>query len=56
MCVSFGFLNVVLEFKNSGIVLLRRVDDGFVKLEFGRRGGGFWCICVRIFENDKVVG
>ncbi|KAK4673778.1 RNA polymerase II mediator complex subunit [Podospora pseudopauciseta] len=56
MCVSFGFLNAAPEFKNSGIAPLRRADDGSVKLELGRRGGGSRRIRVRILENDKVVG
>ncbi|KAK0671214.1 putative mediator of RNA polymerase II transcription subunit 17 [Cercophora samala] len=56
MCVSFGFLNAAPEFKNSGIAPLRRADDGSVKLELGRRGGGSQRIRVSILDDGKVVG
>ncbi|KAK4200599.1 putative mediator of RNA polymerase II transcription subunit 17 [Triangularia verruculosa] len=56
MCVSFGFLNAAPEFKESGIAPLRRADDGSVKLELGRRGGGSQRIRVSIIDDDKVVG
>ncbi|KAL2023560.1 hypothetical protein VTK56DRAFT_2168 [Thermocarpiscus australiensis] len=56
MGVKFGFSNAAPEFKANSIAPLRRAEDGFVKLEHGRMGGGSKRLQVSILENGVVVG
>ncbi|GAB1311651.1 RNA polymerase II mediator complex subunit [Madurella fahalii] len=56
MGVKFGFSNTAPEFKANGIAPMRRAEDGSVRLEHGKMGGGSKRIQVSILENGLVVG
>lgn len=56
MGVKFGFSNTAPEFKANGVAPMRRAEDGSIRLEHGRMGGGSKRLQVRILENGVVVG
>lgn len=56
MGVKFGFSNAAPEFKANSIAPMRRAEDGSVRLDHGKMGGGSKRIQVSILENGVVVG
>lgn len=53
--VRFGFSESAPDFRNSSIAPLRRNDDGTVRLEIGRIGGGSQRVRVTIKKNGVIV-
>ncbi|KAL7620943.1 RNA polymerase II mediator complex subunit [Parahypoxylon ruwenzoriense] len=53
--VRFGFAESATEFRNSSIAPLRRNDDGTVRLDLGRVGGGSQRIRVTLKKNGRIV-
>ncbi|KAK4136967.1 hypothetical protein BT67DRAFT_374853 [Trichocladium antarcticum] len=56
MGVKFGFNNASPEFKANSIAPMRRSEDGSVRLDHGKMGGGSKRLRVRVLENGRVVG
>ena len=56
MGVKFGFNNAAPEFKANSIAPMRRSDDGSVRLDHGKMGGGSKRLQVSVLENGVVVG
>ncbi|KAI1092937.1 subunit 17 of mediator complex-domain-containing protein [Rostrohypoxylon terebratum] len=53
--VRFGFAESAPEFRNSSIAPLRRNDDGTVRLDLGRIGGGSQRIRITLKKNGEIV-
>ncbi|KAI2472295.1 subunit 17 of mediator complex-domain-containing protein [Annulohypoxylon bovei var. microspora] len=53
--VRFGFAESASEFRNSSIAPLRRNDDGTVRLDLGRVGGGSQRVRVTLKKNDRIM-
>ncbi|KAI0883863.1 subunit 17 of mediator complex-domain-containing protein [Annulohypoxylon maeteangense] len=53
--VRFGFAESAPEFRNTSIAPLRRNDDGTVRLDLGRVGGGSQRVRVTLKKNGQIV-
>ncbi|KAI1442725.1 subunit 17 of mediator complex-domain-containing protein [Annulohypoxylon stygium] len=53
--VRFGFAESAPEFRNSSIAPLRRNDDGTVRLDLGRVGGGSQRVRITLKKNGEIV-
>ncbi|OTA58575.1 hypothetical protein K449DRAFT_373525 [Hypoxylon sp. EC38] len=53
--VRYGFSESAPEFRNSSIAPLRRNDDGTVRLDLGRVGGGSQRVRVTLKRKDTIV-
>lgn len=53
--VRFGFAEAAPEFRNSSIAPLRRNDDGSIRLDLGRVGGGSQRIRITRKKNGVIV-
>ncbi|KAI1460118.1 subunit 17 of mediator complex-domain-containing protein [Annulohypoxylon moriforme] len=53
--VRFGFAESAPEFRKSSIAALRRNDDGTVRLDLGRVGGGSQRVRVTLKKNGQIV-
>ncbi|KAI1140955.1 subunit 17 of mediator complex-domain-containing protein [Hypoxylon sp. FL0543] len=53
--VRYGFAESAPEFRNSSIAALRRNEDGTVRLDLGRIGGGSQRVRVTLKKNGSIV-
>lgn len=56
MGVKFGFSNAAPMFKNNSVAPLKRLEDGSVRLEYGRMGSRSERLQVTLLHNGEVIG